>query len=156
MAAHERRYALDTNIYIRAFRDAEFNAALQVFHTSFAPWERLSAVVVQELRAGAKGTQMRELERHIVSPFERRGRVFTPTYAAWKEAGEVLAELIERKLTDWRNVSRAFVNDVLLAASCRETGIVLVTDNVGDFERIARVLRFSFATVPAILRGLPR
>ena len=144
MPARERRYALDTNLYIRAFRDAEFNAALQVFHTVFAPWEHLSAVVAQELRAGARRHQVRELDRHILAPFERRDRVFTPSYAGWKEAGEVLAALIEEKLIDWRQVSRAFVNDVLLAVSCRESGIVLVTDNLADFERIGRVVRFSF------------
>jgi len=44
----------------------------------------------------------------------------------------------------WRSVSRSFVNDVLLAMSCREAGAVLVTANMRDFARIAAVRRFEF------------
>jgi predicted nucleic acid-binding protein len=36
------------------------------------------------------------------------------------------------------------VNDVLLALSCREAGMVLVTANVRDFARIAKAARFNF------------
>ena len=144
MAARGQRYTLDTNIYIQAFRDAEWNAQLRVFHSAYAPFEYLSAVVIQELCAGARAGEMRELNRHVIDPFERRGRVVTPSYNASKHAGEVLAALAEKKLIDWRHVSRSFVNDVLLATSCRELGLVLVTRNVADFERIARVMRFEF------------
>jgi predicted nucleic acid-binding protein len=41
-------------------------------------------------------------------------------------------------------LSEAFGNDVLLALSCREEGLVLVTDNRRDFERIERQAPFSF------------
>ena len=41
-------------------------------------------------------------------------------------------------------MSKSFGNDVLLALSCREAGLVLVTDNGRDFERIARVVPFDF------------
>lgn len=145
MPARERRYALDTNIYIDAFRDAAANAALQAFHAGYAPFEHLSAVVAQELRAGAKPTQAHALQRYVLEPFERRGRVFAPSYAAWKQAGEVLAALVERKVLDWRSTSRSMINDALLATSCREQGIVLLTKNVADFERIASVLKFEFS-----------
>ncbi len=54
----------------------------------------LSAVVVQELRAGAgKPRDVRLLERSVVLPFERRGRVFAPSTSAFKESGRMLAEL---------------------------------------------------------------
>ena len=60
-----RRYVLDTNLFIRAFRDPAANAELQRFHQVFAPFELLSAVVAQELRAGARSTPARRLlERH--------------------------------------------------------------------------------------------
>ena len=45
---------------------------------------------------------------------------------------------------DVSRVSKAFGNDVLLALSCREAGVVLVTDNDRDFERIRRRVRFAF------------
>lgn len=136
----ERRYTVDTNLYIDAIRTAEGNAGLTAFHAAYAPFEHLSAVVAQELRAGVRGRAAATLESAIIAPFERRGRLVMPSYAAWKESGRVLAELVGP--SDWGSVSRSFVNDVLLAMSCREAGIVLVTTNVRDFARIAAVRAF--------------
>ena len=146
----ERRYVLDTNLYIDAMRTADGNTALSAFHAAYAPFEYLSTVVVQELRAGVTGRAAARLEEMIVAPFERRGRLITPSDAAWKESGRVLAEIVGR--TEWNSVSRGFVNEVLLAMSCREAGMVLVTKNLGDCARIAAVRRFDFVApwpVPA-------
>ena len=141
MPSH-RRYTVDTSLYIDALRTDDGRAALQAFHAAYAPFERLSAVVVHELRAGVRGRAATVLEDAVVAPFERRGRVLAPSFAAWKEAGRVLSELIAP--TEWRGVTRSFVNDALLAMSCRESGIVLVTKNVRDFARIAAVRPFDF------------
>jgi predicted nucleic acid-binding protein len=138
----ERRYTVDTNLYIDALRTADGSAALIAFHAAFAPFEHLSAVVVQELRAGARGQAAAKLENSIVAPFERRGRLITPSHAAWKESGRVLAELVAPNA--WSSVSRSFVNNVLLAMSCRESGMVLVTNNLRDCERIAAIRPFDF------------
>jgi predicted nucleic acid-binding protein len=51
-----RKYVLDTNLFVDGFRDARANAALQRFHLLFAPFEYLSAVVSQELLAGASSS----------------------------------------------------------------------------------------------------
>jgi predicted nucleic acid-binding protein len=143
--AIERKVLLDTNLFIQGFRDPEANANLQRFHQLFAPFEYLSAVVAQELRAGARSQDDRRLlERHILSPYRRRGRLVTPSAHAWEGSGDVLAELGRREGLDLSRLSKAFGNDVLLALSCREAGIVLVTDNAHDFERIARVVAFVF------------
>ena len=40
--------------------------------------------------------------------------------------------------------ARSFLNDVLLAVSCRAAGLTLVTANLADFERIRRVETFEF------------
>jgi predicted nucleic acid-binding protein len=144
MSRRERKYTLDTQLFIRAFRDPDANAALEAFHTVFAPFEYLTAVVVQELRAGATSRQAARLQTNVFAPFERRGRVLTPSYAAWKEAGAVLARLVDAEGLQLRTVSRGFVNDVLLAVTCREAGVTLVTENVRAFGRIARGLQFEF------------
>ena len=138
-----RRYTVDTNLYIDALRTDEGKAALNVFHAAYAPFEVLSAVVVQELRAGVRGRSGAKLEAALVAPYERRGRIFTPSYAAWRESGRVLSELVGAG--GWDAVARSFVNDVLLAMSCREAGVVLVTSNLRDFTRIATVRPFDFA-----------
>src|SRR5689334_16556816 len=92
--AAERKDVLDTNLFIRAFRDPEANAALQRFHQLFASFEYLSAVVVQELRAGARATaDRRRLERHVLDPYIRRGRLITPSARAWQKSGDVPATL---------------------------------------------------------------
>jgi predicted nucleic acid-binding protein len=140
--AGERRYTVDTNLYIDAMRTAEANAALVAFHAAYAPFEHLSAVVVQELRAGVRGRAAARLEAAVIAPFERRGRLVQPSYAAWKESGRVLAALVAPN--GWSTVARSFVNDVLLAMSCRESGIVLVTNNLRDCMRIAAVRPFDF------------
>lgn len=138
----ERRYVVDTNLYIEALRTEAGKSALGAFLSAYAPFVHLNAVVAQELRAGARGRDASRLEASILEPFERRGRVVTPSYEAWKEAGRVLSELVSP--AHWQQVTRSFVNDVLLAMSCRETGIVLVTNNLGDFTRIASARAFDF------------
>lgn len=145
MSRRERKYSLDTNLYIRAFRDPKANAALQLFHTVFAPFEYLSAVVVQELAAGVRTpAAAHRLERLLFEPFERRSRIITPSYAAWKRAGQVLSVLSRREGLELRHISKGFANDVMLAVTCREAGVVLVTENRRDFERIANVISFEF------------
>jgi predicted nucleic acid-binding protein len=141
----ERRYVLDTNLFIRASRDPDANAELQRFHQVFAPFEFLSAVVAQELRAGARSLPVRRLlERHVLHPFVRRDRVVTPSARAWHESGDLLADLAAEEGLEVSRVSKAFGNDVLLALSCREAGVVLVTDNDRGFERIRLRARFEF------------
>jgi predicted nucleic acid-binding protein len=39
---------------------------------------------------------------------------------------------------------RSFAMDILLAVSCREAGVILVTENTGDFESIQKHIRFDF------------
>jgi predicted nucleic acid-binding protein len=137
-----RRYVLDTNLYVDALRSERGRNALGAFHDAFAPFLHFSAVVAQELRAGVTADAAATLDAALFAPYERRGRLITPSYDAWKEAGRVLAELVAP--AQWRSVTRSFVNDVLLAMSCRESGAVLVTANTRDFARIASVRRFEF------------
>jgi predicted nucleic acid-binding protein len=71
-----QKYVLDTNIFIEAFRHAAANAELQRFHLLFAPFEYMSAVVAQELIAGARGApDRRKLERHVLGVYDRRGHL---------------------------------------------------------------------------------
>jgi predicted nucleic acid-binding protein len=100
----------------------------------------LSAVVVQELRAGAaRANDIRLLERFVVQPFERRGRVFAPSTSAFKESGRVLAKLAASHGRGFVSARRSLPNDTLLAASCREHGITLISRD-RDFDRISPLL----------------
>jgi len=135
------KYALDTNIYIDAFRDAPAGAALLRFLERALPFTFLSAVVMQELAAGARTpAQRRELERSVFGPFVRRGRVFTPSARAFVESGRFVAGVAARE--GWSAVRQnpSLLNDALLATSCREQGIVLITSD-SDFDRFASLAR---------------
>lgn len=106
--AAERKYVLDTNLFIQAFRDEAANAELQHFHQLFAPFEYLSAVVAQELRAGARSAaDGRRLERHVLQVYARRGRVVTPSTQAWHDSGDLLAELAHREGLETARLSQA-------------------------------------------------
>lgn len=140
-----RKYVLDTNLFVRGFRDAAANTDLQRFHLLFAPFEYLSSVVAQELLAGCRTSADRHaLYRNVLNVYGRRGRVVTPSRSAWERSGDVLAALARREGLELQRVSKALGNDILLALSCRESGLVLITDNDRDFARIARILPFRF------------
>ena len=67
------KFVLDTNVFVDAFRDEAFADALSGFLEHALPWTYLSAVVVQELAAGARTPrQVRALEFSILRPFQRR------------------------------------------------------------------------------------
>lgn len=145
MAIRERKFLVDTNLFIRAYRDPAANAELNRFHAAFAPFVHLSAVVAQELRAGVQSKEHRSrLERTVLGVYERRGRIVTPSPDAWSASGDVLADMAWREGLEVGRVSKAFGNDVLIALSCREARMVLVTENVQDFARIAKYVPFEF------------
>jgi predicted nucleic acid-binding protein len=102
-------------------------------------------VVASELRAGVRSSKERKkLEEAVFGPFVRRGRVLTPTAAAWDALGLTLATLREQEGLRLAQVRRSFALDVLLAYSCRDAGVVLVTGNTRHMERIQRVFAFEF------------
>ncbi len=139
----ERRYAVDTNLFIRAYREADDRAALERFLQAFAPFCYLPAIVAQELLAGVRTVaEERAVQRHLVDLFAQRGRVIAPSVNAWLESGRVLRALAQADGLELRRMTKAFGNDVLLAVTCREHGVCLVTENRRDFTRIRRHLRF--------------
>ena len=147
------KYALDTNLFIDAFRDTSAEAALLTFLERALPFTFLSAVVMQELAAGARSDlQARELERSVFGPFLRRQRVFAPTTTAFVTSGRVLAAVAAKE--GWKAVhdNPSLLNDALLAASCRERGITLITQDA-DFDRFSPFLKGWRPVAPWPSRG---
>lgn len=139
------RFVIDTNLYVEADRDLARAEELERFSTAYLPFIHFHAVVAQELLAGAIDRRREKLvEESLIQPFERRGRVLTPSFAAWMAAGRMLSQLVQRKLMSPGGFKRSFLNDCVLAASCREVGATLVTQNRDDFRIIEKVLRFEF------------
>jgi predicted nucleic acid-binding protein len=148
------KYALDTNIFIDGFRSEKAQAEVFAFFHRALPFTYLSAVVMQELAAGARSAHAaRRLQQRVFEPFERRRRVFAPSNAAFSESGRVLAALAARE--GWRLFEEkpSLLNDALIAVSCREQGITLITKD-SDFSRLSPFVRgFHYsAPWPAISR----
>jgi predicted nucleic acid-binding protein len=140
-----RKFVLDTQLFIDAFRDPAANEALQQFHRAFSPFAHLSVIVAQELRAGVRQPRDRKaLERNVLRVFARAGRIITPSPDAWHRSGDLLSEMAMQPGLEIARVSKAFANDLLLALSCRESGCVLVTENDRDFSRIRRCISFEY------------
>ena len=135
------KYTLDTNIFIDGFRNEEAQAEVFAFLNLALPFTYLSAVVMQELAAGARTPDAaREVQYGVFEPFERRRRVFAPSSTAFAESGRVLAAIAAAE--GWRVLDdkSSLPNDALIAVSCREQGVTLITKD-GDFKRLSRFVK---------------
>lgn len=134
------RYVLDTNIYIEAARNRTKAEELEAFASAFLSFLYLHVVAAQEMLAGAiSADSQRDVERGLIKPFERRDRILTPSSRAWLRSGEIVAELMRSRRLSRSGVKASLLNDALIAASCRESGFTLITNNTADFERISSV-----------------
>jgi predicted nucleic acid-binding protein len=139
------RYVLDTNVYIRALRNPASYEELERFAERHLSVMHLSSVVFHELLRGAtKPAVARDLAAGIAGPFARTKRLVAPSHRAWTRAAEVIAELVWHDGLDRGNLPAGFANDALLAASCRENGLTLITENARDFRRIQKRMPFEF------------
>jgi len=139
------KYILDTGLYIRATREDPWNQALEEFAWNFAPFIYLHSTVAHELLAGALSTVLeRRTQEQFISPFETTRRVITPTHRTWRQAGLVVAQLVRTRQLSPNGVTRSFPNDCLIAASAREQGMTVITENERDFRLISTVLPVRF------------
>lgn len=139
------KYVVDTNLYIRATRHDEWSQALETFFLAFTPEIYLHSVVALELLAGATSPDLeRRTEERFIRPFERRDRVLTPSHGAWKRAAAALSQMVRDRKVSPEGIKKSLVNDCLIAASARDHGFVLVTDNVKDFALVRDILPIEF------------
>src|SRR5215467_14111009 len=82
---------LDSSIYIAALRSGDRGVlALRRLESGSVIW--LSAVVLEELYAGAWGRSRDAVER-VERDFERVKRILVPNLTDWTNAGDVLGKL---------------------------------------------------------------
>jgi predicted nucleic acid-binding protein len=122
----------DANIYIRYEK--------QSLPRSFY----MSAVVLQELVAGANdASAIQRLER-LRHDYLKFNRLLVPTEEDWWHAGLILNSLQRgrrsKKTGKIPKISAVekyrIINDVLIARTAKRAGVTVVTDNVGDFRKI--------------------
>ena len=135
------KYTLDTNIFIDGFRREEAQAEVFAFLRRALPFIYLSAVVMQELAVGARTSEAaRDVQQGVFDPFERRRRIFVPSAAAFVASGRALAAVAKREGWQLLDENPSLLNDALIAASCREHGITLITKD-GDFKRLGPIVK---------------
>ena len=109
----------------------------------------MSAVVLEELAAGAKdGSVLKEL-RAALKNYDEAGHLLVPTGEDWYEAGKVIYALQQgnksKKTGDKPPLPPEtrcrLINDVLIARSAKRAGVTVVTYNMRHFEQIRRYCR---------------
>lgn len=146
MSARARRlapaaaYVVDTNLYIRAFREAEFGERFRAWHAAAIGRLAMSVVVLHELLVGAGDDRKRhQIEQGYAAEFHRRGRLLVPSATVWRRAADADRRLRASGAARETLAQRSFANDLLIALCCREIGAIVVTANAEDFGRIRKV-----------------
>lgn len=135
-----RRVLLDTNLYIDWLNDGAHEGLM------LGPGlvRYLSAVVVMELRVGARTRSGRHAVDKLVRAYDAGGRLVVPPPGVLDRAGSLLRRL---KLAGREIRSASLVNDVLIASTARFVGATVVTANVSDFEAIRALEPFALEGV---------
>lgn len=140
-------FVIDTNLYVYAERDPEVRVALRGFLRDVSERVVVSTVVLHELLAGAAAPKTRAaIERAVLAPFARRLRLVETSAAVWREAAAITRALRADGGYAGSLALPSFHRDVLIAASVRSVGATLITTNAKDFDLIAKVYGFRYAT----------
>lgn len=140
------KHLIDTDLYIDLIQSGTTLAVIRELYETDAPGIYFSSIVAQELLAGAQSPAGKKRAEELLGPFERVGRVITPSHMHWKEAGSVLARILHDR-RDLRNKVPALVNDCLLALTARSLGATLYTRNREDFMLVQRIRAFSLVVI---------
>jgi predicted nucleic acid-binding protein len=131
----------DTSIYIAVLRSKQ-DAALQLRQLAAGVPVWLSAVVLEELYAGASAKGRKILER-LERDFGRARRMLVPNLSDWTQTGTALARLAAKY--DYEQIGRGRLrNDTLIATSAGRLGITVITANARDFGKLAEFLLFAW------------
>ena len=125
------KYMLDTNIviYVIKRRPPE---VLETFNR-YANQMAISSITLAELMHGVEKSAAVERNLRQVEDFVSRLEVLDYTAKAAAHYGDIRADL-ERKGTP------IGVNDLHIAGHARSEGLVLVSNNLGEFERVEGLL----------------
>lgn len=140
------KHLLDTDLYIDLIQSGITLPLIREIYDKDTPGIYFSSVVAQELLAGARSPAARRRVEILYRPFERVGRVVTPSHSQWKDAGGILAKVLDDR-PDLKTKLPALVNDCLLALSARSLGASLYTRNRDDFILLQSVRSFSLVVI---------
>ena len=140
------RHLIDTDLYIDLIQSGATLPIIRELYEKDAPGIYFSSIVAQELLAGARFPAGKRRVETLFRPFEKVGRVITPNHNQWKDAGSILARLLQTR-SDLKAKLPALVNDCLLALTARSLGATLYTRNRDDFTLIQSIRSFSLVVI---------
>lgn len=138
-----RKAIYDTSVYIHAIRDRTYYGVILPHFSRTLPATYFCGVVAQELRAGCLTPAASARVEALIQPFKRTGRLVTPTFSDWEEAGKILAQML-RAQPHLRDKLPKLVNDALIALCGKRLGAVVYTANQQDFALLRQYKRFRF------------
>lgn len=121
------KYMLDTNIVIYVVKRRPIEV-LDIFNQA-AGMMCISSITEAELVHGAEKSQRREHNLRVVADFVSRLEVLPYDSRAAAHYGDIRAALERQGLS-------IGVNDVHIAGHARSQGLIVVTNNVKEFERV--------------------
>jgi len=137
---------VDTSVWVEGLRQDNL-AIIRSAIPDAALW--LSAVVLAELYAGARGRQRQAVD-DLEHESEALGRLLVPNLEDWRRTGQVLAEVTVR--FGYEAIGRnRLTNDALIACGAGRKGLTVLTANRRDFGRLAEIVPFQWR-----LAGPPR
>jgi len=141
-----RKSLYDTSVYIHAIRSRAYYERLLPHFARALPTTYFCAVVAQELKAGCHTPAARERVAAFLRPFQRTGRLITPTFADWEETGDLLSHMLKER-PGLKDKLPRLINDILIALCGRRLGAVVYTANEDDFVLVQGYKRFRFAVI---------
>lgn len=131
----------DASVYVAALRSAGAGVlSVRRLDSGAVVW--LSAVVLEELYAGAGGRGLPAVER-LERDFDRAKRILVPNLNDWTQAGRVLSRLGLKYGYEEIGQGR-LTNDALIATSAGRQGIRVITTNERDFRKLAEFYSFQW------------
>ena len=133
------KVVFDTSVYIPfinkgiAYPTSELNIGKPLLY--------MSAVVIEELYAGAFDNSSIKLLDKLYATFKDLGRLIIPEASDWQNAGKIIARFGRKYGFEDFFLSK-ITNDVLIALSVKRIGAVLITRNLKDFLMIKEFVDF--------------
>lgn len=120
----------------------------------------MSAVVIQELAAGAADNSELKAFDAARKEYEKETKLVVPNSEDWWLAGKVLNLLLRGVKSRSRGQAtrigkteqQRIVRDVLIARSAKRENALLVTNNISDFTKISRYCNVRFVSGSAYFR----
>lgn len=139
-------HLIDTDLYIDLIQSGATLPIIRELYAKDTPGIYFSSIVIHELLAGARAPAAKRRVETLFRPFERVGRIVTPSHRHWKDAGDILAKVLALR-PNLKSKPPALVNDCLLALSARSIGATLYTKNRDDFVLIRNLRSFSLVVL---------